>query len=146
MNLEDLLRSRIHRILLPMASFQPISNVDSPSYDHLQSLRQGEILLGIYYNAPAELEGAVWITTRGLYVLRGDQREVADYSEMIDVRVPDMPRDQKLSVDTLLVSTRTAEITVPIKGGEGRFRDVWQFLRFLLRVRDDFQEQQPKPE
>lgn len=146
MNPEDLLRSRIHRILLPMANFQSISNVDSPIHGDLQALRQGETLLGIYSNTPKKLEESVWITTRGLYIFRGDQRDVVDYSDMMDVRVPDMPNDQKLLVDTLLVSTHTVEVTVPIKGGEGRFKDVWQFLRFLLRVRDDFQGHQPKSE
>jgi len=98
------------------------------------ALKEGGDCYGVYENLPAEANEAVVETNLGLYVRREQKWEFIDYRQIkeVDIVAP------KETVGELLVRlTNQESVLLPIRGGKGRFRDAFEFMRFIDRVTSD---------
>jgi hypothetical protein len=128
-------QSRAHRTLRRMKNFVALSAQDGTEWlGSLPALVGDEHLIGAYQNQIGTAAGAVVITTTRLLVEQHGSWSTINYSDIGDIVLP----DEKNSANRLLVREMSGKQTeVPVSGGQGRFRDVFEFGRFLQRVRSD---------
>jgi hypothetical protein len=91
-------------------------------------LPDGEELLGVYDNPEGP---AVYVTNRSV---RWMGEHAVEYSRITESNVPGDKTEANRLVVTLTDGTSE---TVPVAGGEGRLRDVWEFKRYMDRVVED---------
>lgn len=137
MNLEESIQSRAYRTLRKMASYRSLQN-DTPDYFEKDLLRVKEKLVGAYENVPGERQESIVLTTLGFHVFLNSQWQSIDYGQIVDVEPLFNISKDKRSVYNLIVHTPERDITIPVRGGQGGFRDAWEFLRFLNRVSESF--------
>jgi hypothetical protein len=122
--------------LKALLNFRPIkagSLAVSPSLPAF-GLKEGEDCYGVYESLPAEADEAVVVTNLGLHIRRERKWEFIDYRQIKEVDIV----SPKETVDELLVRLTTHEsVLLPIRGGKGRFRDAFEFMRFIDRVTSD---------
>ncbi len=94
---------------------------DAASYVHGVPLRSEETLIGVYENSPGTPEDNVFVTDSGLHYQRNTKWERLVYSEITEIVVP----ENKTKARELVTRTRDQEVRIPIRGGTGRFRDVF---------------------
>ncbi|XKM14508.1 hypothetical protein RCS94_04860 [Orbaceae bacterium ac157xtp] len=111
---------RVKRILVPMERFSSFDGGD---------VGLGRVL-GIYDNSPKDdsltisENGISWMVDNNINVLFNDIKRVSI-------------GDDKLS-DYILICLKNDEIIrLPVRGKNGRFSDIFEFLRFLDRVLSD---------
>ena len=129
-------KTRVARILRPLSNFRTIEAGSLPVFPSLPVLafKEGEDCYGVYENLPAEPDEAVVVTNLGLHVRREQKWEFIDYRQIKEVDII----AQKETVGELLVRLRNQEsVLLPIRGGKGRFRDAFEFMRFIDRVTSD---------
>jgi hypothetical protein len=98
------------------------------------ALRPGEELVGAYLNSQTTI-AAVVVTSLGLHIVDGDVRRYVPFESIARV---DGPSDKDDLAPELVLSLAGGErIGVPIRGGRGQFKDVFEFQRFLARVMED---------
>jgi hypothetical protein len=138
LTIEELIKSKAHRTMRRMSNYHNISEkTDDIHYLGDFSFRDNEEPVGIYENLVGEPDESIIITTLGLYIFRAGDWEFVGYDE---IRAITKPKVEKLAVDRLFLHLASGRrVDVPIKGGEGRFRDVYEFLRFLMRVTESIQ-------
>jgi hypothetical protein len=105
-------------------------------------LRPGETPLGIYENAPGQVDNCAVITTAGLHVYAAGDWEFAAYDSIRGVRpIPPVEHSQdKLVVSALALDLLDGStLDLPIYGGDERHRDAWEVMRFIDRVTHDVQ-------
>ncbi len=130
-------RSRASRILRRLTAYRDLTaqSPDHPPWIHEVPVQPGEQRLGVYENVPGSAEKSVVVTTLGLYVRRGERWEFVRFEDIEAVVAP----HQKTEVAELALMHRDRHVTLmPITGGHGRFREAWEFLRFMDRVLEDF--------
>jgi hypothetical protein len=135
--------SRARRILKHLNSYREVSesSLNLPSGLREVPLREGETILGIYANSLSMLEESIVVTNLGLHVYRHTQWESIDYSQIRSIETP----PDKYETTQLMIQLQSDRVTnIPIRGGEGRFRDAFEFLRFLDRVTHDLQHNRPR--
>jgi hypothetical protein len=129
-------KTRVARILKPLLNFRIVKDGSLPVFPSLPVLafKEGEDCYGVYENLPAEADEAVVVTNLGLHVRREQKWEFIDYRQIKEVDII----SPKETVDELLVRLTTHEsVLLPIRGGKGRFRDAFEFMRFINRVTSD---------
>lgn len=140
MQRDELIRSRVHRVLRKVERFSPLSVEGSTNFarEYEIKLNPGEELLGLYQNSLTDLRQNVVITNKGIHVF-ADQWTFVAYEAMNSVTVL-IPNDgDKRAAEELVFSLKSEmQIVVPIRGGDDQFRDIWQVDRFFLRVIADF--------
>lgn len=134
---QQVIRSRAHRILKRMTNYTSF-DVDSAILDNLRTERielpTNDELLGIYTNAPDEFRALIIISTLGIRIFE-DAWLFISYAEISDVSVPLSEEVGKLQANTLLLELASGDTkTLLIKGGDAKFRDVWEFSRFMNRA------------
>jgi hypothetical protein len=98
------------------------------------ALRPGEELIGAYRNSQTTV-AVVVVTSLGLHIVDGDGSRYVPFESIARV---DGPSDKDDLAPELVVSLAGGgKIGVPIRGGRGRFKDVFAFQRFLARVMKD---------
>lgn len=126
-------RSRAHRTLRALGCF---SYIEKASPAQINLLTGGEELIGIYRNPPAPESDEVYVTDRRLIVQKPAGGESVPYSQIARIETP----QEKYAAEYLRVHLASGTaVHIPVRGGNGRFRDVWEFLRFLQRVSADAQ-------
>jgi len=129
-------KTRVARILKPLLNFRPIKagSLDvSPSLPAF-ALKEGEECYGVYENLPAEADETVAVTNLGLHILRRKKWQFVDYRQIRKVDLVSPKQD----VSELLVRlTNQESVLLPIRGGKGKFRDAFEFMRFIDRVTSD---------
>lgn len=141
LELNESLRSRAYRILKPLANFRP--EADVPAEVRAQILPD-ETLLGVYVNAEIDPHANLVFTTRGIYHVDGGWTCLA-YADITRVDIERGESFRKMLADTLVFRTRdgqTVHLTISgwkpktVVGGAAdlRFADIYEVLRFLLRV------------
>lgn len=99
--------------------------------------RSGEEMIGAYRDMVGSGDHVV-VTSVGLHVWSPDGWRMIPYRNIGEVVVPHS-EDSDL-VETLYLRMRDgSKHGIPIRGGTGRFRDAWEFLRFLQRVVRDLE-------
>jgi hypothetical protein len=129
-------KTRVARILKPLLNFRPIkagSLAVSPSLPAFV-LKEGEECYGVYENLPAEAYETVAVTNLGLHVLRKKKWQFVDYRQ---IRKVDLVSPKRNVSELLVRLTNQESVLLPIRGGKGRFRDAFEFMRFIDRVTSD---------
>src|SRR5437868_5943809 len=133
-------KSRVVRILKPLRRYRdqsPDSLMTSIAATRV-GLQEGEICLGVYENNPGCLEDSIIVTNLGLHIYRSGESLFIDYGQIESIEAPSV----KETADRLKIRLSNGAMKdLPIQGGQGRFRDAFEFLRFLDRVKDDIRRQ-----
>jgi hypothetical protein len=127
-------KSRIHRTLNDLPSFQAIdSNISlSTDIENLR-LRENESILGIYKNESGTLDETIVITELGLHIFMDSFWKSIDFNEIERVEKIQSKEDDHL----VLKLNGDKKFSLPVRGGKEQFRDSMTFLRFLNRVLED---------
>jgi len=137
---------RAKRILAPMASFKAPFKNELPSYIQQAHLERDEQFVGVYANVLDTHSECVVVTDRRLLVERHGDWETVLFCEIISVEAPE-PTAIRRDTAALTIGLSDGALTViPIRGGHGRFFDVYEFSRFVMRVRDDVKRNGPRME
>jgi hypothetical protein len=99
----------------------------------LLAMQPGEELIGVYRNPPPVRESIV-VTSAGLYVIGGDASSSVPFNAIARIEGPSSTDDE---ADLAVYTSMGEKVNVPIRGRRGRFRDVFEFQRFLARVLED---------
>jgi hypothetical protein len=104
------------------------------------SLLPNEVILGIYENDPS-VDCSIVITDNALRLLRTDSE--TDIIRYTDIRSVSGPSSVEETAPRVIVTLHDGSATsLPITGRRGKFMDVFEFLRFLMRIVSDLQNQQ----
>lgn len=127
--------SRAHRTLRSLANYQPLSGREAAFTSFLSEIhfQKEEKAIGLYENTPGKKDESIVITNLGLHFLSTDRAEFISYEQIRAIEPLETKNIDRLNLD--LDDGRM--IAIPIKGGEGRFRDIFEFLHFLDRVVND---------
>ncbi len=130
--------SKAHRILNHLSNFHKFEEATSQASSKLKeiNLQEEETIIGFYENNPVEKESNVIVTNLGLHIFYPNEKEFISYRTIIKVEIPqDM---KKTRLDHFIVHLNNGDAkTILISGGHDRFRDVYEFVRFIDRVKDD---------
>jgi hypothetical protein len=139
LSFEELLYARIHRMVREYPPVGYRSLIGMPNLD-VGSLQDGEKLIGLYENSAEDIRQNLIITSKGLRLFTNDWRFLS-YGQIRRAGVRLERPEDKQTADTLILELKSGEeLGVKISGGRGRFRDIWQIDRFLMRVIDGYQE------
>lgn len=129
--------SRAHRALRDISRFQFAGKEHSAVDQYktwLNSVSLPGDLIGVYEN-PQNIEPkAVFVTNRGLLMIGNRPAQCVEFSELESVHGPQNKDDD---FDIVLTLRSGTKIHLTIAGTEGRFRDIFSFVRFLNRVLED---------
>lgn len=130
-------RSRVHRILRPLAGFRDLQ--ESPEWpavlDPKPVLAASETALGIYTDEPMNFSDAIVFTTQGLHV-RSEKSWLQILYSDIERAVP--PASKTGVTGFGILRRDGTEVWLPVRGSKaGRFYDAFEVLRFVDRVKDD---------
>jgi len=128
---------RAKRILLRMTNFKDLLENALPDYTGQVTLSAGEKVIGVYENFVDTRTEAVLVTDLRLIVERHGEWEPVAYREIVCVGIPE---PAKVDADNTVLTMRLLNgntFMVPIRGMHGRFYDLYEFCRFVQRVRDD---------
>ncbi len=130
-------RSRVHRILRPLAGFRDLQeSAEWPAaLDPKPVLAASETVLGIYTDEPTDFSDAVVFTTQGLHV-RSEKSWLQILYSDIERAVP--PASKTGVTGFGILRRDGSEVWLPVRGSKsGRFYDAFEVLRFVDRVKDD---------
>lgn len=132
--------SRVHRILAHMKRFR--RDLDSfPDLPVPLPGLQGQTALGVYPNAEGSLREAFVVTDQGLVLEDGGRWVSIPYSSLRKVVTP----KTKTDVYHLDLELKDGSLLrLPIRGHDGRFLDVFEFVRFFSRVLEDMESGTPE--
>ena len=116
---------RAYRILSRLRAYKPFGRDDRSGGTSVL----GD-LLGVYRNPSGEV---VEFFDEGVAFWFEDERVEVRYDDISKVSLPD--EKESRSLDLALLDGRI--VSVPILGGEGKFRDALGVLHFFNRVRED---------
>jgi hypothetical protein len=132
----SIVRTRAHRILNRIPSYRDLSEQPERSAwdcDNLE-LSAEEQCIGRYENDPTTTLGTIIVTDLRLFVRRELGWEEIKFNEITDVTL----NSEKMQATGVIISLSNGETReIPVVGRQGRFLDVFEFLRFLRRVVDD---------
>jgi hypothetical protein len=116
------------------ALFPPAGTI--PGYLQDLVLQERETLIGVYENVIGAQDESIVITDVGLRLSHHGEWLFIDYRQIERVVGP----PDKQNVDGLTVHLVTGAIVqIPVRGGADKFRDAFEFVRFLMRVVQDVQ-------
>jgi hypothetical protein len=142
--ISEIIRQRAYRILRALTSYRDLSEDDAVAPALLSGIAfgKGEVCLGVYENEPQKCEDSIIVTTRGLHVLQRSGIKHIPYAQIDFIDTPQEKDVLSLTLNLL----DGASVVVPLKGGDGNFRDAFEFIRFLERVvRDVRKMEKPRP-
>jgi hypothetical protein len=128
-------RARAHRCLVALRQYRDLTPAEStaPQWLANRPLLVGEEWIGVYENIPGSPEDCVGVTNRGLHIWRGLEPDFLAYEELDSTTSEGLIPKRK--ADQITVRLRDGQLAViPIRGGDDRSRDLFEFLRFLQRV------------
>lgn len=129
-------RSRAHRTLKSLNHYEDFSEKEPSSKIPLDeiNLDENEEIIGVYRN-PGSSDTNIAVTELGL---RAKQANGWSFIRFDDIEEATAHPPDKHEADSILLLLRSGEeVAVPVTGKNGRFRDVFEFLRFLDRVKED---------
>lgn len=129
-------QSRAHRILKKLRNYKDLSegNTEIPEDVAINKFDKAG-LIGLYINDNYN-RSVIIITKKSmvLYFFKDKSYKTIKYE---DIQKVELPNDKEI-VDKIIIHKKDeAILELPVKGGEGRFSDVFAFYRFLSRVLDD---------
>lgn len=127
--------SRAHRALRSTSRFHFARSEPAflDPYRHMIGDGRGEII-GIYENPVGAEPQAVVVTEFGLLTLNPGSTPWIEFSQIASVKGP----GEKLDGQDILLTLQSGEVfALRVAGRDGRFSDVFGFVRFLDRVLED---------
>jgi DNA helicase HerA-like ATPase len=91
-------------------------------------------LIGAYKNPNSVQPDTILIAEHGLVAVKSGIAQRIEFSEIESIRSPGAQDDNS---DISLVLRSGIVVGLPVAGRDGRFRDVFSFVRFLARVLED---------
>jgi hypothetical protein len=137
---------RAKRILTPLDSYEAIDETScSPSSLWEQMESRGAKPLGIYKNHRATAEEAILVSDVGLFLVLSDGVAFVDYRavQRVDVTAKGTilsaeTASSKSEADGVLLNGESASpIFVPVRNGDRKYRDTFEFSRFVSRAAED---------
>ena len=140
MSFEEILRSRVHRILKKVSRYQPVSDrYESQLKLEKYLLREGEEIIGAYENSD-DIRKNIIITTIGILIFSGNGWKSIDYDHILRTNIQLDSNNDKRTAEKINFQLQSgAEVGILISGGDDRTRDAWSFLHFMMRVIRDYQ-------
>jgi hypothetical protein len=92
-------------------------------------------VIGVYINPDSVQPEAIFVSERGLLATRSGSVQKIEFSQIESTRSPSAADDDNAVIALVLRSGIVVNLRVA--GTEGRFRDVFSFVRFLDRVLED---------
>jgi hypothetical protein len=132
---KQFVKSKAKRVFRTFENYTSISQVNDVLAAEVAALsqRREEEFIGVYENKRGEMEETILISTLGLYLYSNEEWLFIDYDQINHIKAPNIKAKYIAdSLDICITSGRI--IKLPVKGGHGSYRDVWEFLRFLDRV------------
>lgn len=129
--------TRAKRILKPIENFKSEFKGNIATYHSDLLIHEDEILIGIYENVPKSLKNAVGISDKSLYVEQNGKWVKIEFSKIKKIQSPDKSSDSKENLGVFVQYNDGKNLLIPVWGGTSRFRDVYEFTRFLMRVNED---------
>lgn len=141
--MNDIIRLRAHRTLRKLAHFREPIPADLQRLLIPEGLlKKDEIIIGVYENQIGKIEESIIITDQGFYILLNGW-EIIPYKEIDNVEP--LMKTEKTSAQELLIHLKSGkEFMLPIKGGDDKFRDVWEVLHFFNHVVQDYADKNLK--
>jgi hypothetical protein len=90
----------------------------------------GEAFIGVYRNPPGAEPEEVIITNAALVLRHGDELTQVPFAQMVGIRGPEKATDGQIQLEL----RDGAQVDVVVGGRQGKFEDVFGFMRFLKRV------------
>jgi hypothetical protein len=91
----------------------------------------------VYENEAGDLCGAVAVTNRRVLLEDSGHWESIAFTEIASIDTPAPATVEKGEAALTVRLTTGRSLVVPIRGRNGRFFDLFEFSRFLARVRED---------
>ena len=126
--------SRARRALRDMAQFRFCASASPIRGPDSEVLAYHGDLIGIYVNPPGVEPAFVVVTSQGMGCI-GSKRQ--RWIMFDDVEGSHGPREKLVDDCITIVLKSGSHMKVRIAGGDGRFRDVYSFVRFIDRVVSD---------
>ncbi|MEO6907156.1 MAG: hypothetical protein ABI210_04625 [Abditibacteriaceae bacterium] len=132
------IRSRATRILGRFENYQVLTLGDNTPLECAEmQIQCTEELLGIYTNHLDTEEGKIVVSDLGLHLYHSNTWRFIGYDQIRDITLPDYAMEHKELADALCLKMISGKLVViPVSGGNGQFRDAFEFMRFLLRIID----------
>ncbi len=131
--------SRAKRILTPLDSYEAIDEAGSST--PLQSFGPlyGSKPLGIYRNNDMADEEAILVTDIGLFFVLRSRAIFVEYKaiESVDITAHGavLNASSKTQADGVQLNVSSAKpVSIPVRNGRGKYRDVFEFSRFVSRA------------
>lgn len=134
--------SRAHRTLRDAPRFTFASKSPEVAAPYIENESTAEVLgevVGVYINPPPEAPNAIVVTENGLLAVRSETKQWIKFSELRSIQAPGIDNGDS---EILLTLKSGIVVSMRIAGTDGRFRDVFSFVRFLDRVIEDLERRQ----
>ncbi|NJK64972.1 MAG: hypothetical protein HC921_21715 [Synechococcaceae cyanobacterium SM2_3_1] len=133
--------SRAHRILRNLRNYKPLDVIRHDDfYSKILDFFQGQDeVIGVYENPPNGERSFVLIGENRLLIWDGKSIMTLDYKNICEIENPSEKSDfHKSSLDSLQLKMKSGDIvTIFIRGSDENSRDIYPFMRFLMRVVSD---------
>lgn len=144
---------RAHRILRGLAAYDAYPFGAADQFKELPIVGGGEEIIGRYRNLPGSAAPIIAISGAGIYVAQAPRRagkpgssewKFLPFDSIEGVNFP--PKETPPAECALSLRLRGGgSARIPVQGGDGQFRDVFEFGRFLLRCAEDARKKAPPP-
>ena len=127
---------RASRIFKHLVNYYDLSaeNAEIPAYIPQNFLQEGEFFIGIYENFTGKPDECIILTNFGIYVWHEIGLKFIAFKKIKSATVP--PKED--GSNKFKISTIDGDLfDVPVYGGKGKFKDIYQFVRFIDRVVED---------
>lgn len=130
-------QSRLRRTLAKLSRFEVMEpSMRGVTIASCPPLLPDEEVLGVYHNQGSTSHEDVYVTSLGLRMASATGWRTILFADITEVVLPHV--EDKDIVDTLHIRLRGGSmVSVLVRGGTKRFRDAWEFFRFLQRVVSD---------
>ena len=138
------IKSRIHRTIQGFDNFHEITEENTGYFLENLKLKENEVCYGVYENIPKRIDERIAITNRGMYFNQEDAWLFINFLNIEEVNFIGKNKanikGEKLKTEHLTLELVNGKsIKLPIRGRKGEFKDIFEFMRFLMRVLWDFE-------
>lgn len=127
-------RIRAHRILSNMNRFKYVESEYLKALFERNNLALLEENIGFYENHDGSIEEGILISDKEISILSTSKTQTFFYDEIDMI----LPLDNKEDMKKIVIVLNSGDkVFVPVYGENGRFKDIFEFSRFLNRVYED---------
>jgi len=122
-----MIKSIVHRTIKNLERFDVVKDDNNNNLN----LAENEEYLGVYKNDFPESEFLIYVTNIGLHVSKKEKNSIIKYTDIRSTKISSDKQDDYY-ISLILESGEVFELL--INGKNGKFRDKFEFVRFLERV------------